>query len=107
MRDPITLLETIGADASLINASAAELGVWLECAGPAAPALRSALLQGDSRPLRELLVAPDIVCCLIDPAEEEEDDEEEEEGVEDGDDEDEDEDETGPVREPKPRGTPL
>lgn len=102
MLDPITLLETIGADANLISASATELDEWLECAGPAAPALRSALLQGEVRPLRQLLRAPDIVCCLIDPAEEE-DDEEQEEDVEDED----DEDEAGPAREPKPRSAPL
>ena len=103
MRDPITLLETIGADANLIGASAADLGKWLECA-ELAPALRSAVLEGDVQTLRGLLRIPDIVCCLIDPAEEEDEEEEDEgeEDVEDGD----DEDETGSARQPKPRGSP-
>lgn len=100
MRDPITLLETIGADASLMSASAAQLGESLECAG-LDPALRSALLQGDLTTLQELLRAPRVVCCLIDPAEEEDEEEED-----DGEDEDEeDDDEPAPAPGPKPRGS--
>jgi hypothetical protein len=99
MRDPITLLETIGADATLMSAGAAELGESLESSG-VAPELLSALLTGDIQTLRGLLRAPDIVCCLIDPAEEEDDEEEEDE-----DEGQEDEDENDPTRKPKPRGT--
>lgn len=102
MRDPITLLETIGADADLMSAGPAALEESLASAG-LTPALRSALLEGDVRGLRELLRAPDIVCCLIDPAEEE-DDEEEEDDVEDDDD---DPDQIDPARKPEPRGSPL
>lgn len=101
MRDPITLLETIGADASLMNASAAQLAESPECAG-LDPALRSALVQGDLTRLRELLRAPDVVCCLIDPGkeDEEEDDEDEEE-------EEEEEDERVPAPKPNARGSSL
>jgi hypothetical protein len=92
-RDPIALLEAIGADASLMSASAAELQEALACA-ELEPGLRSAILAGDVATLQELLRAPDVVCCIIDPAEEEddeeEDDEEEEEDVEEEDDADED-----------------
>lgn len=101
MSDPITLLQTIGADASLMSADAAELCESLESVG-LAPALRTALLDDDVRRLRELLRAPDIVCCIVDPAEEE-DEEEDEEGEE----EEDDEDETGSARQPKPHGSPL
>ena len=100
MRDPITLLETIGADANLMSASAAQLDESLERAG-LEPALRSALLQGDLATLRQLLRTPDVVCCLIDPGkeeeEEEEDDVEEDDEVEEEDEEDE-EDEPAPAR---------
>ena len=96
MRDSITLLETIGADADLMSASAAQLGESLEHAG-LEPALRSALLQGDLATLRKLLRAPDVVCCLIDPGKEEE--EEEEDDVEEEDEDDEDE----PAPKPRPR----
>ena len=99
MRDPITLLEMIGADANLMGANAAKLGESPEFAG-LAPALRSALLEGNFQTFRELLRAPDIVCCLIDPSEEEDD---EEEDVEEEDEDDEDDEDAGPVREPKPR----
>lgn len=98
MRDPITLLETIGADATLMSASAAELGQSLQGSG-LGPELRAALLAGDLPTLRELLHAPDIVCCLIDPAEEED---EEEEGEEE---EEEDEGPSDPARKPKPHGS--
>lgn len=101
MSDSITLLEKIGADASLMGADAAELRESLESVG-LAPALRTALLDGDVRTLRELLRAPDIVCCIVDPAEE---DEEEEEGGEE--EEEEDEDQGSPTPRPKPRGQPL
>jgi hypothetical protein len=97
MRDPITLLEAIGADATLMSAGAAEWSESLEGSG-LAPGLRSALLAGDLPKLQELLHAPDVVCCLIDPAEEEDDEEEGEE------EEEEDEDENEPARKPKPRG---
>ncbi|MDE2448429.1 MAG: hypothetical protein KGO22_05620 [Gammaproteobacteria bacterium] len=99
MSDSITLLEKIGADASLMSADAAELRESLEGVG-LAPELRTALLDGNVEKLRELLRAPDIVCCIIDPAEEE-DDEEEEEG---GEEEEEDEGQSSPARQPKPRG---
>ena len=98
MSDSVTLLATIGADADLMGAAAAELREWLESTATA-PALRSALLDGNVGKLRELLRAPDIVCCIIDPAEEE--DEEEEEG---GEEEEEDEDQPSPTRQPKSRG---
>lgn len=98
MRDPITLLETIGADAALMSAGAAQLRESLASLG-LAPELRSALLAGDLATLRVLLQAPDIVCCLIDPAEE---DDEEEEGEEE---EEEDEGELDPARKPKPHGS--
>lgn len=98
MRDPITVLETIGADANLMSATAAERGEALRCSG-LTPALRTALLEGDLPTLRELLRAPDVVCCLIDPAEEE--DEEEDEEAED----DEDEDESVPARKPQPHAS--
>jgi len=101
MSDSITLLETIGADASLMSADAAERRESLENVG-LAPALRTALLEGNAPRLRELLRAPDIVCCIVDPAEEE-DEEEEEEDAEDED----DEDETDPARQPKPRGSSM
>ena len=101
MSDSITLLATIGADASLRSADGTELRESLARVG-LAPALRTALLDGDVQTLRELLRAPDIVCCIIDPAEEE-DDEDEEEGSEE-EKEEEDEDQTSPVRQPKPRG---
>lgn len=101
MWDPITLLETIGADANLANAGSAELSESLECAG-LAPELRAALLDGNAQRLRELLRAPDIVCCLIDPAKEDEDEEEEE-----GEEEEDDEGETSPPPKPKPRGSSL
>ncbi|MDE2051019.1 MAG: hypothetical protein KGJ72_08375 [Gammaproteobacteria bacterium] len=96
MWDPVTLLETIGADADLMSGDVAELRESLEGVG-LAPALRSALLEGNAKTLRELLRAPDIVCCLIDPSEEEDDEEEEEEEEED------DEEETAPGQKPKPR----
>lgn len=96
MRDPIRLLETIGADASLTDAGSAELGESPECSG-LAPELRAALLAGDLPTLQVLLRAPDVVCCLIDPAEEE-DEEDEEEGEEDDDGSD-------PARKPQPRGS--
>lgn len=99
MRDPITLLETIGADAALMGAGAAQLSESLEGSG-LAPELRSALLAGDLPTLQALLHAPDIVCCLIDPAEEEDDEEEGEEEDE------EDEGELDPARRPKPHGSP-
>lgn len=103
MWDPITLLETIGADADLANASAAQLGESLERAG-LEPALHSALLEGDPATLRKLLRAPDIVCCLIDPGKEDEEEEEED----DAEDEDEDdEDEPAPAPKPKPRGASV
>ena len=98
MRDPITVLETIGADANLMSATAAQLGESPQCSG-LTPALRAALLEGDLRALRELLRAPDVVCCLIDPAEEE--DEEEDEEAED----EEDGDESVPARKPQPHGS--
>lgn len=101
MWDPITLLETIGADADLANASAAQLGESLERAG-LEPALRSALLEGNPATLRKLLRAPDIVCCLIDPGKEDEEEEEED----DAEDED-DEDEPAPAPKPKPRGASV
>lgn len=97
MLDAVTLLESIGADANLVRANDAELGESLDCAG-LAPALRTALLEGDVQTLRALLRAPDIVCCLIDA----EEDEEEEDDVEDEDEDD--EDDAGPARQPKPRG---
>jgi hypothetical protein len=103
MRDPITLLETIGADANLMSATAAQLSELLRASGMA-PALRRALLEGDLPTFRELLRAPDVVCCLIDPAEED-DEEEEEEEEEEGDEED--EDDKGPARKPQPRGAAL
>ena len=103
MWDPITLLETIGADANLANASAAQLGESLEDAG-LEPALRSALLQGDPAALRELLRAPDIVCCLIDPGKEDEEEEEEDDVEEEGED---DEDKSAPAPKPKPRGSSV
>jgi hypothetical protein len=99
MSDSITLLETIGADSSLMSADAAELRESLESV-ELAPALRAALLEGDVRRLRELLRAPDIVCCLIDPSKEEDDEEEEEE-------EEDDEDESRPAQKPTPRGSSL
>lgn len=102
MRDPITLLETIGADANLMSASAAQLAGLPECAG-IDPVLRSALLQGDLARLRELLRAPDVVCCLIDPGKEDEEEDEDE----DEDEDEEKEDESGPAPNPKPRGSPL
>jgi len=95
MRDPITVLETIGADANLMRATAAQLSESLQDFG-LAPALRMALLEGDLPTLRETLRAPDVVCCLIDPAEEE-DEEEDEEGEDE-----EDEDESVPARKPLP-----
>lgn len=101
MRDPITLLETIGADADLMNASAAQLAESPECAG-LDPALRSALLKGDLAGLRELLRVPDVVCCLIDPGKE---DEEEEDDEEDDEEEEEEEDESATAPKPKPRGS--
>jgi len=101
MRDPITLLETIGADANLMNASAARLDESLERAG-LDPALRSALLQGDLAKLRQLLRAPDVVCCLIDPGKEEEEEEDDAE-----DEEDEDEPTPAPAPKPKLRGSLL
>lgn len=93
MWDPITVLENIGADADFAAAIAAQHGESPEGVG-LAPALRSALLDGDVRTIRELLRAPDIICCLIDPGDEEEDDEEEEDGEE--------EDDEGEI-DPKPR----
>lgn len=99
MWDPITLLETIGADANLANASAAQLGESLGDAG-LEPALRSALLQGDPATLGKLLRAPDIVCCLIDPGKEDEEEEED-----DAEEEDEDDvDKPAPAPKSKPRG---
>jgi len=98
MRDPITVLETIGADANLMSAPAAELGESLRAFG-LAPALRVALLEGDLGTLRELLRAPQVVCCLIDPAEEEDEDEDEEAQDE------EDEDESVPPRKPQPHAS--
>jgi hypothetical protein len=97
MRDPITLLEIIGADANLMSATAAQQSEALRASGMA-PALRMALLEGDLPTLRELLRAPEVVCCLIDPAEEEDEEDEEEEEDE------EDEDDKGPAREPQPHG---
>lgn len=97
MSDSITLLEKIGADADLMSAGAAELRESLERIG-LAPALRTALLDGNLGKLRELLRAPEIVCCIVDPAEEEDEEEEE------GDEEEEDEDQTSPTPQPKPRG---
>jgi hypothetical protein len=47
-----------------------------------------------------LLCAPDIVCCLIDPAEEEDEEEDDAEGEDEA-----DEDESDPARQPKPRGS--
>lgn len=98
MFDSITLLETIGADSSLMSANAAELRESLESVD-LGPELRAALLEGDVQTLRELLRAPDIVCCLIDPSKEEDDEEEEEE--------EDDEDETPPAQKPAPRGSSL
>lgn len=98
MSDSITLLETIGADASLMSADAVELRELLESRGTT-PALRTALLDGNAQKLRELLRAPEIICCIVDPAEEE--DEEEEEEEKDG------EGEAPPVPQPKPRGSSL
>lgn len=95
MWDPITLLETIGADADLVGASAVQLDESL-ARGGLEPGLRSALLQGDLATLQRLLRAPDVVCCLIDPGKEEE--EEEEDDVE----EEDDEDEPAPAPKPKP-----
>lgn len=100
MSDPITLLETIGADATLMNASAAQLSESLERAG-LEPALRSALLQGDFATLRQLLRAPEVVCCLIDPGKEEEEEEEEDDL------EEEEEDEPVPAPKPKPSGASV
>ena len=102
MLDPITLLETIGADANLIGANSAELDESLQRAG-LTPALRSALLEGDLRTLQALLRAPDVVCCLIDPSEEEDEEEEDEEGEE----EEDGEETTDPAQKPKPRGSSL
>lgn len=98
MSDSITLLESIGADADLMSADAAELRESLESVG-LEPALRTALLDGDVKTLRALLRAPDIVCCIVDPAEEEDEEEEEEEGDDEG--------ETAPAPQPKPRGSSL
>ncbi|MGH8325685.1 MAG: hypothetical protein ACRET2_02860 [Steroidobacteraceae bacterium] len=111
MLDPITLLETIGADANLMNASAAQLAESPECAG-LDPALRSPLLQGDLARLRELLRVPDVVCCLIDPGkedeeEEDDDDDEEEDDEEEDDEEEEEEDERAVAPEAKPRASSL
>jgi hypothetical protein len=106
MWDPITLLETIGADANLANASAVQLGESLEGAG-LEPALRSALLQGDPATLGKLLRAPDIVCCLIDPSKEDEEEEEEEDDVEEEDEDEDDEDKPAPAPKPKPRGASV
>jgi hypothetical protein len=105
MWDPITLLETIGADANLANASAAQLGESLERAG-LEPALRSALLEGDPATLRKLLRAPDIVSCLIDPGKEDEEEEEEDDAEEEDEDED-DEDKPATAPKPKPRGASV
>lgn len=104
MWDPVTLLESIGADANLMHADAAQLDATLEGAGLASE-LRLALVTGNVQTLRELLRAPDIVCCLIDPPEEEEDEEDEGDGVEDEDEDD--EDGIDPTRGPKPRGSFL
>lgn len=100
MCDSITLLETIGADASLMSAEGAALHELLASAG-LEPALRTALLDGDVGTLRALLRAPEIVCCIVDPAEEDDEEEEEEEGEED------DEGEIAPTPQPKPRGSSL
>jgi hypothetical protein len=95
MWDPITVLERIGADADAAVPIAGQTGESGE--GVAlAPALRSAILEGDVRTIRELLRAPEIVCCLIDPGDEE-DDEDEEDGEEEEEEED-DEDAEGEMR---------
>jgi hypothetical protein len=78
MMDPIEFLEQLGRNARLRHAPAAELERALATT-EIDPALRSALLAGDTLRLGELLGAQPNICCLIEKPDQEEDEEEEEE----------------------------
>jgi hypothetical protein len=100
--DVVDTLEILGSDAELAGASSARLDDLLRRQGMD-PALRAALLEGDSGVLRTLLRAPNTVCAIINPAEEEEDAEGEEQDEEGEDDADDDEDITQSRKGPKSR----
>lgn len=83
MSNIIEFIERLGRDATLRNATAAEIEEALSHAG-VEPALRPVIFADDPSLLESLLGARTGLCCMIAPAREEEEESEDDGGGEDG-----------------------
>jgi hypothetical protein len=107
----IDLLEKIGQEATLRDATDAELAAALEEAG-IDPAAKETLLTRDPNAIAALVGSNPNICCLVYPRPEEEEEDEdgeegEEEGEEDDDDDDDDDDEEEEEESDEARSVPT